>query len=109
MTVQWITAADLDLLAPTDWESDQVAAANHWAYTERAKRGYVDLQSTVPNPAVKAGTMMYARLLIATDGSQSGSAHFDAFDVGGAGAIGGDMREVRRLLGVLRVYPAAVG
>lgn len=111
MAVEWITVDDLSQEHElTPWVQGQIDAANDWCFRQRRLRGYQDLQSQAPNASAKSGTVMYAELLIATAGSQSGSAHFEGFDgLGDAGAIGGDMREVRRLLGISRVNAVAVG
>jgi hypothetical protein len=102
----WITVADALAalgVAPattgdSDWLADCVDSANEMAYRRRASSGYIDDPATVPDPAVKLGTVHYACKLYRQRGSVDGTlAAFD--DFGHQVETGATWGEILRLWG----------
>jgi hypothetical protein len=103
----WITSADvtewLGIAAATANDTvfiaTCVAAANTYCYRVRHEAGYHDDSDSVPENAVKLGTVMYAATLYRERGSVDSFASFD--QMGGAVPFG-TMSRIKQLLGVGR-------
>jgi hypothetical protein len=103
----WITSADvtewLGIAAATANDTAFIAtcvsAANTYCYRIRHEAGYHDDSDTVPDSAVKMGTVMYASTIYRERGSVDSFASFD--QMGGAVPFG-TMSRIKQLLGVGR-------
>jgi hypothetical protein len=105
--VAWVTDDEVrDALGhvPDDpsnlaWLTRATAAANDWCYRRRRSAGYHDLPDTVPDEAVRAGTILYATALYKERGAVDS---FATFDTAAASLGTGGLSQVKRLLGVDR-------
>jgi hypothetical protein len=107
VTCSWIVLGDIeDYLgftftnpsADLDVANMAVSAANQFAYRKREESGYFDSPSTVPDGAVKLGTVQYAAILYRERGSTEAFASFDPLATGGP--VTGNYGQILRLLGV---------
>ena len=113
MAVTWITEADVRAalgLAPSDvtddaWLSDSTRAANDMAWRRRQAAGYLtDVETTVPDAAVKQGTVLFAVARYRERGAPDGFASFD--ELGNPVPSGGTWGTILKLWGTNR--PVAV-
>jgi hypothetical protein len=107
VTCSWIVLGDVeDYLgftftnpsADLDVANMAVSAANQFAYRKREESGYFDSPTTVPDGAVKLGTVQYAAILYRERGSTEAFASFDPLATGGP--VTGNYGQILRLLGV---------
>lgn len=102
----WVNDADVALFLGLDLDgqdaeylSTVVEAANEFAFRRRQTSGYTDQRSTIPDPASKEGTVLYAAGLFRERGS------IDSFQSFGDTVIPGmvgTMGQILRLLGINR-------
>jgi len=105
----WATPEDVGLflgLPPAeagddDWLVQCTAAANDVAFRRRKAAGYVDDPDTVPDEAVRTGTVMYAGSLYRERGAVDGFASFS--DLGSFIPAGGSWGQIQRLWGVMKM------
>ena len=103
----WVSAGDIE-----DWLGIGTAtagdasflttcatAANEFCFTRRKIAGYQDLPGTVPNGAVKLGTVQYGGALYRQRGGLQDFATFDGYGVGSTTGLNGT---IKQLLGVDR-------
>ena len=107
LEVSWATLEDLELQLGYEfegdditWATEQVAAANDWAFVARRNAGYQDHPQIVPGEKVKTGVIQYAQTLIRTRGAVDGFASFDQQSF--AGVPGQSLGQIMSLLGVRR-------
>lgn len=106
-TCTWITATDVE-----DWLGIGTAsaldasflticaaAANAFCYKRRQEAGYVDSLTTVPNQAVKLGTIGYGGFLYRQRGAVSDFASFDGMTTGSSTGLS---PMIKQLLGIDR-------
>ena len=75
------------------------AAANEFCFTRRKIAGYQDVPGTVPNGAVKLGTVQYGGALYRQRGGLQDFATFDGYGVGSTTGLNGT---IKQLLGIDR-------
>jgi len=108
VVVQWVD--DQDVLGflgvdpatqlDEDWLAVAVDSGNEWCFERRRKCGYADLPNVVPNPSVKAGTIMKAAQEYRERGSVESFQSFDAIPT--PALIGGGLGQILTKLGCNR-------
>jgi hypothetical protein len=108
VVVQWVD--DQDVLGflgvdpatqlDEDWLAVAVDSGNEWCFERRRKCGYADLPNVVPNPSVKAGTIMKAAQEYRERGSVESFASFDAMPT--PAILGGGLGQILTKLGCNR-------
>jgi hypothetical protein len=103
----WVSATDIEdwLGIGTATAGDAAflttcaAAANEFCFTRRKIAGYQDVPGTVPNGAVKLGTVQYGGGLYRQRGGLQDFATFDGYGVGSTTGLNGT---IKQLLGIDR-------
>jgi len=106
-TCTWVTSADVQVFLgissatanDTAFLAQAVAAGNQWAFKRRQQAGYHDALGTVPDDAVKMGTVLYCAGIYRERGSIDS---FQSFSDMNAGTATLNLGRIHQLLGVKR-------